>query len=150
MPETSQPEPVTASTSRFGEIQVPFEKVITLPHGMVGFSKLRRYALLQHSDNSPFNWLQSLDEPDLAFAVVSPFIFDRGYQITLGKVEANLLQVSDVSQVQLWVVVTIPHGKPQEMTANLKAPLVINLKTNLGAQIILDDPRYDVRQKLPA
>lgn len=150
MPESNQQELISIETTRFGKISVPFDKVITLPHGMVGFPAYRRYALLRHREDSPFYWLQSMDRPELAFAVVSPLIFDRQYQVTLGNTETMLLQVQNAKDIQLWVVVTIPRGRPDHMTANLKAPVVINLNTNLGAQIIMDDPNYDVRQALPS
>lgn len=140
---------ITVQTTRFGEIRVPEEQVLTLPHGMVGFPNLHRYVLVKHREDSPFHWLQSLESPELAFAVVNPLIFDRTYQITLGNTETRLLKVDDPTHLQLWAVVTIPHGHPEKMTANLKAPLVINLQNRLAAQVILDDPRYSVRHPLP-
>lgn len=149
MSETGAQSVVKFATTRFGEVEAPAERVLTLPHGMVGFPALRRYALLVHREGSPFHWLQSLDNPDLAFVVANPLLFDPTYQVVLGNAETRLLEVSDPGQIQVWVVVTIPHGSPDKLTANLKAPLVVNLENRLAAQVILDDPRYPVRQALP-
>ncbi len=147
MPE-SDGQTLRVRTTRFGEIEVESKLAVTLPNGMVGFPAQQRYVILRHREGSPFHWLQSLDQPDLAFVIVNPLVFDPQYQMTLGGAETKLLEVRDPAQVQVWVVVTIPHGSPEDMTANLKAPLVINLDNGLAAQIILDDPRYPLRQPL--
>ncbi len=148
MSETSQSENLKVRTTRFGEVAVEPGKVITMPHGMIGFPNDRRFVLLHHAPNSPFHWLQSLDRADLAFVTVSPLLFDPKYEIALGNSDTSLLQVQDPQDIQVWVVVTIPHGQPENMTANLKAPVVINLKNRLGSQIIMDNPKYEVRHTL--
>ena len=148
MSEASQPDKLMVRTSRFGEIAVEPGKVVTMPHGMIGFPNDRRFILLHHGGNSPFHWLQSLDREDLAFVTVSPLLFDPQYEIALGNSDTNLLQVEDPKDIQVWVVVTIPHGQPEHMTGNLKAPVVINLKNRLGSQVIMDNPKYEVRQGL--
>jgi flagellar assembly factor FliW len=149
MPENLQPSPLKVNTSRFGEISVSAEQVITLPHGMVGFPDYRLFVLVQHRPDSPFHWLQSLDQPDLAFVVANPLIFDLKYQVSLSNSDTGLLKVNDPKDLQIWAVITIPHGRPDKMTANLKAPVVINLANRLGAQIILEKPEYSVRHFLP-
>ncbi len=148
MPETNAQATMKVNSSRFGEMEVPVDRVITLPQGMIGFPQLRRYVLIRHRDDSPFFWLQSLEASELAFVTVNPLLFDSQYKFTLGNTESKLLAVEDPSQIQVWVVVTIPAGKPDQMTANLKAPLVINLVNRMGAQIILDDAKYSVRHPL--
>lgn len=149
MTETVQHSPQRVNTSRFGDIDISVEQVITLPHGMVGFPSQHRFALVQHRADSPFHWLQSLESPDLAFVVANPLVFDLKYQISLSNNDTRLLQVKDVKDVQVWAVVTIPHSQPDKMTANLKAPVVVNLANRLGAQIILENPDYSVRHLLP-
>jgi flagellar assembly factor FliW len=150
MSETNAQTTMKVKSSRFGEVEVPADRVISLPQGMIGFPQLRRYVLIQHSDGSPFFWLQSLDAAELAFVMVNPLLFDSEYKFTLSNAETKLLSVEDPSQIQVWVVVTIPAGKPDQMTANLKAPLVINLANRNAAQIILDDAKYSVRHPLAA
>ncbi|MCA1905442.1 MAG: flagellar assembly protein FliW [Desulfarculus sp.] len=136
------------ATTRFGTVEVPAERMLTFPHGMVGFPELHRYVLLHHREGSPFHWLQSVDHPDLAFVLANPLVFDPGYQVVLGNTESQLLQSSDAQNLQVWVVVTIPQGEPEKLTANLKAPVIINLENRLAAQVIMDDPRFPLRQPL--
>ncbi|MGD8564338.1 MAG: flagellar assembly protein FliW [Desulfarculaceae bacterium] len=149
MAETSPNTTIKVITDRFGEITVSEDQVVTLPNGMVGFPELHRYVLLQHREGSPFHWLQSLERRELAFVMVSPLLFDSQYQVSLGNTEVKLLNLEDPKTIQVWTVVTIPHGRPEKMTANLKAPVIINLANRLAAQIILDDPKYPLRQPLP-
>jgi flagellar assembly factor FliW len=148
MPEPGGQEMLQVRSTRFGEVEVPREMVINFPQGMIGFPALRRYVLIRHREGSPFHWLQALESEDLAFVVVNPLLFDPGYKLTLGGAESRLLAADDPSQLQVWVVVTIPAGHPDKMTANLKAPVVINSANRQAAQVILEDPRYTVRHPL--
>jgi flagellar assembly factor FliW len=138
----------TVETTRFGRITVETDKVITLPQGMIGFPRRTRYLFVQHRPDSPLHWMQSLDSGELAFVVVNPLLFEPKYEVVLGKAEMELLKVGDPKDVQVWVVVTIPPGHPEKMTANLRAPLVINLDQRLGAQVILDNQDLPVRKPL--
>lgn len=142
------PKDLKVTTTRFGEITVPEDQVIHMPQGMVGFPGLRRYALVQHQPDSAFHWLQSLDRVDLAFVVVNPVVFKPDYQITLAGGQVKLLEVTDPGHIQVWVVVTIPKGQPQDMSANLKAPVVINLSNRKAGQLIMDDEGYSLRHPL--
>jgi flagellar assembly factor FliW len=148
MTEAMTQDVLKVATTRFGAVEVPAERMLVFPHGMVGFPELHRYVMLRHREGSPFHWLQSVDHPDLAFVLASPLVFDPGYQVVLGNTESQLLQSSDAQHLQVWVVVTIPQGEPEKLTANLKAPVVINLENRLAAQVILDDPRFPLRQPL--
>lgn len=138
----------TVETTRFGKITVEQDKVITLPQGMIGFPRRTRYLFVQHRPESPLHWMQSLDSGDLAFVVVNPLLFDPDYQVVLGKAEMEILKVEQPGDIQVWVVVTIPPGHPEKMTANLRAPLVVNLANRQAAQIILDNPDLPVRKSL--
>ena len=135
-------------TSRFGEISVPAEDVLNMPLGMVGFPGLRRFVLIRHRDNSPFQWLQSIDAADIAFVVVSPLMFDRQYNINIGSAEMKLLELNSPEKAQIMVVVNIPHGQPEKMTANLRAPVVINVDNRLATQIVMENSDYDLRHPL--
>lgn len=141
-------ELLTVQTTRFGEISVPAEDVLNMPLGMVGFPGMRRFVLIRHRDNSPFQWLQSIDASDVAFVVVSPLLFDRQYNIKIGPAEMKLLELDDPENAQILVVVNIPHGQPEKMTANLRAPVVINAGNRLAAQIVMENSDYDMRAPL--
>src|SRR6185295_7181281 len=83
-------------TARFGEIEFAEDVIITFPDGVLGFPGDRRYLLLEHdAEGSPFKWLQSLDNPDLAFIVVDPAIVDTNYGFDLDVDLARIIGTSD-------------------------------------------------------
>ena len=137
---------IKIKTTRFGELEAKPDQVVTLPLGMVGFPQLHKYILFQHRTDSPFFWLQSMERADLAFVLVNPLLFEPTYQITLNGSDRKLLEVGDAKDVQVWVVVTIPHGNPEGMTANLKAPVVLNLDNRRMAQLILENSDYPLKR----
>jgi flagellar assembly factor FliW len=144
----SQSDNIKVNTSRFGELEVSPAQIVHMPLGMVGFPSLNRYILFPHKAESPFFWLQSLDRPDLAFVLINPLMVEANYQITLSGSDRKLLDIKDPNQIQVWTVVTIPHGAPDSMTANLKAPVVLNLENRLMAQIILESDDYPLKKVL--
>lgn len=137
-----------AFTARFGEISVPVDDILRMPLGMIGFPGLERFALIRHRNDSPFHWLQSLDAPDVAFVVVSPLVFDPKYNLNLGDSEMRLLKMTAPEQAHVVVVVNVPHGQPEKMTGNLRAPVVINFEARLAAQVVLENTEYELRTPL--
>lgn len=131
-------------TSRFGEIEVDNADVITLPEGLVGFPELVRYVLLDHDADSPFKWLQSLDDGTMAFVVISPLTFRPDYTVEVTEEEISVLQLQSPDDAVISVIVTIPSD-PKKMSANLKAPLVFNLKNRTGKQVIVKDAQYQTK-----
>jgi flagellar assembly factor FliW len=124
-------------------------RLITLPRGMIGFPLQRRYILLDHAPGSPFHWLQSVDEPGLAFPVASPLHFIADYRPDFPSELSEV--VGEYAPEDLWlgVVVSFPPGEGRA-TLNLKAPLVLNTRSRLGVQLVLDDPALPLRYALPA
>lgn len=138
---------VTVTTTRFGEILVNDADVITLPEGLVGFPEYTRYALLDHDKESPFKWLQSLDEGAIAFTIIDPTIVRPNYQVAICEAKQAVIDLADPADAIIATIVTMPTN-PQNMTVNLKAPLVFNLKNRLGIQVILTDSDYSTRHNV--
>lgn len=132
-------------TSRFGLIEIDEEKILTLTQGILGFPEQRRYALLPHGEKSPFYWLQSVDRPDLAFVVTNPSLFTSDYAFDVPDFIGKELKIEKQEEVLVLVLLTIPKNKPQEITANLLGPMIINTKKMLGRQTILDPKIFPVR-----
>lgn len=134
-------------TRYFGEIDLAEDKIITFENGIVGFEDFKRYTLLYDSGKEErplISWLQSLDEKDLAFPVINPLVVKEDYNPI---VEDELLKpLGDVSNenVVLLLTMTIP-GDITKMTANLKAPIIINSDTRKGCQIIVENQDYPVK-----
>ncbi len=128
-------------TSRFGRIDVGKESIITMADGMLGFSEVRDYVLVQHRDGSPFLWYQSIAEPNLAFLVLDPFTFFPDYEVMISQEDLTALSFTEPRDLAVFVVVVIPDN-PEEMTANLRGPIVVNAEKKIARQVVLTDDRY--------
>lgn len=119
-------------TIHFGELEVDNQYVFTFPNGLLGFEDLQEFVLISDEDTEPFKWLISLDEPNIGFPIVSPWFMDMNYKP--GK-------VFDPETHALFVVVTI-NNTGSLMTANLKAPVLLNVNSQTGEQVILTSDKY--------
>lgn len=139
---------INVKTTRFGDIEVDEKDVLTLPAGIIGFPELNRYILIDHDKkDSPFKWLQSLDDGAIAFVVINPLLFKPDYTVEVTEAEVSDLSIEQEEDAVISVIVTMPSN-PQNMTANLKAPLVFNLKNRKGKQIILNSSQYTTRHNI--
>ena len=134
-------------STRFGEINVSEETIFKFLHGLPGFPEEKEFALLPYQPDSPFNFMQSLQDPDLAFMVVEPFLFFREYTFELEDQAAAELGISEQNPPQIFTIVTIPESV-EAMTANLLAPVVINNRDRTALQIVLDGRNYTTRHRL--
>jgi flagellar assembly factor FliW len=134
-------------TTRFGEIDVKDKDIVMLPNGLIGFPELKQYVILDHDEKSPFKWLQSLDDGSIAFVLINPLLFKPEYTVEVSEAEVADLEIKDEKDAVISVIVTMPSN-PQNMTANLKAPLVFNLKNRKGRQIILNNQEYTTRHNI--
>jgi flagellar assembly factor FliW len=145
------PVSATIATKNFGDIVVREEQIITFSPGLLGFSEFHRYVLIEHGQDSPFLWLQSLDKPDLAFVVMDPIFVLPDYQVGPINGIQKELGVKSIQDLKLLVILTIPPGRPQDMTANLMGPLLINLVNRRGKQLVLESSPYSHKHRvLPA
>ncbi len=137
-------ETLVIQSSRFGELTVPADSVIEFPVGVIGFPRHKRYVMLEHKP--PFSWLHSVDDPNLAFVVVDGLEFGAAYNLEppVGDREIDLRQDDEYA---ILVIVTV-RSDPSLTTANLKAPLFVNLRNRKGVQVIYDDARLSTRYPL--
>lgn len=130
----------------FDEIEVSDEKVIKFEDGIPGFESEKEFVFINNTDDaeSPFVWMQSAQTPELAFLLIDPFKHYSDYDIELSDVIVDKLKIEDPNDVGVLTMVSIPEN-PKNITTNLQGPIVVNLKSGLGKQVILDDPRWTVR-----
>jgi flagellar assembly factor FliW len=138
---TNQQQTLTFTSTRFGEFTVPVESVIEIPSGIIGFPHASRFVMLEHKH--PFSWLHSIDDPNLAFVVVDGFEFGQQFDVKppVGDKDTDLRADDEFA---ILVVVTV-RPDPRLTTANLKAPVFVNMRNRKGVQIIVDDARYSTR-----
>ncbi len=134
-------------TTRFGSISVSEEDIITFPEGMLGFSKIDKYVLVERVDDSLFLWLQAVKKPSVAFPLLEPEIFEKSYKVELAEEDRSILELDNLKHAKVYAIVTIPSD-PTKMTANLKAPIVVNLKSCLARQVILHEADYPIRKAI--
>ena len=148
-PRTRQPNLQTrVETTRFGRLEVDPELVLTFPEGLIGFEQCKHYIVVRHEANSAFRWLQSLEEPHVAFPIVEPVEFCDDYAPTISDGDARFRELTAEAPTLLFTIVTVPKRSSHEMTANLLAPLVINGLTRRGKQVIVQDEGYTTRHKI--
>ncbi len=135
-------------STRFGRIEVDEEAVITFPQGLFGFEEHRRFVVLCLDEKSPFRWLQSMEDPNLAFVVIEPRHFMPGYAPTISDADVEALGLNADTPYLTFVIVTIPPGKPEEMTANLMGPIIINAATRIARQVIVEDDCYTTKHSI--
>jgi len=112
---------------------------LTFPSGLLGFTEHRRYVILDHDTDAPFKWLQSVEEPALAFVIMDPALFHPGYHVDVPADALAEIGAKEREDLALVVILTIPSDDPVRITANLRGPLVISHRTKLGKQLVLSE-----------
>ncbi|MHB9130814.1 MAG: flagellar assembly protein FliW [Armatimonadota bacterium] len=136
---------MTISTTRFGDIEVSDDLLIQVPAGLLGFESIHTFCLLPHAPDSPFNWLQAIDDPELAFVVVNPFDFFPEYDFEIADADVPHIGTEDPAELVVFSIITFADKR---LTANLVGPVVMNVQTQVARQIVLSDPRYGTRHEL--
>lgn len=136
---------MNVQTTRFGEIDVADDRIITFPVGLLGFSSYRRFALLQPEDDSVFFWLQSIESPDLAFVVTDPSLWVESYEAPIRVEQMTDLGLDKLDDAQVFVIV---NKYDDRLTANLQGPLVVNCVNRLATQLVLADKRWTTRHEI--
>ena len=139
---------LTVESTRFGTLEIEAEAVLSFPRGLIGLGG-SRYALLSTDADSPFSWLHSVEDPDLALPVTRPGQFFPGYEVVLSDAEAASLGLSDEAPTDVWVTVRATE-RVEDFTVNLKAPIIVTPRAQ-GAeayQVINEAPGCEVRVPL--
>ena len=118
--------------------------LLTFPKGLVGFSTLTTFRLLEPQDGYPFKFLQSVESPEVSFICVDPGSIKEDYEIPLVEDVAEALHLESPKDALVLTLVVIPEDARQ-MTTNLAGPLVISVKSRVGYQIVLDASKYPLR-----
>jgi flagellar assembly factor FliW len=134
-------------TDRFGPVDVDDSQVAYFDEGLVGFPGARRFYIIRQDPGVPFMWLQDGQDPSLTFVVIEPRHFRLDYSPRLPRDDEEALGLKGFKDAEVYALVVIPSD-PGQMTANLKAPIIINRHTRRARQVILDDDEYGIRHKI--
>ncbi len=134
-------------TSRFGLVELKSEDVLTFPEGLLGFQDLRQFVLLDDPNDDIFAWLQSCELPSIAFPVLEPELFGHKYAVNLNRNDQESLKLQATQTPAYLNIITIPDDAT-EMTANIKAPIVINVDQRIARQCVLQDNHLAIKEKI--
>ena len=137
-------------TRYFGEINLTDEKIITLDRGLMGFEDFKQYTLLydcEKEGGTNIQWFQSIEEPTLALPVINPRSVKEDYNPV---VEDELLKgIGEITEENLVILLTMTVPEDiEQMSVNLKAPIIINADTRKGVQLIVENQDYEVKYKI--
>ena len=138
---------MVAETKLFGTVDIEEDKIIDFPMGIIGFENLRKFAIIydiEREERSKISWLQSMEEPLLALPIIHPFEIHENYNpIVEDELMKNIGDPAD-ADILIFTTLSIPSDLTK-MTANLKAPIIINAEKKKGVQLIVENADYPVK-----
>jgi len=134
-------------TKFFGEVEIDDAKILDFPNGIIGFEDFKKFAIIYDIDDdkeTKISWLQSVEEATLALPVIDPMAIVNEYSPMIEDELLKPLGNSADEDLLCLLVMTVPSDMTK-VTANMKAPVIINSKTNKGVQLIVDNADYPVK-----
>ncbi len=138
---------MVVKTKFFGEVKIDDAKILDFPNGIIGFENFKQFAIIydvEDESENKISWLQSVEEPALALPVVDPLAIVAEYSPMIEDELLKPLGNPADEDLLCLLVMTVPSDMTK-VTANLKAPVIINSKTNKGVQLIVDNADYPVK-----
>ena len=130
----------------YGAIAIQEQQVITFPRGLYGFERYREFALLD-ATTSPFYWLQSTDDVQLAFVVINPYVVVSNYVLDIAEADLEAIGRPETDDLLVFAIVTIP-GDQRAVSCNLQGPVIVNRRERVAIQAISLDPRWEIKHYL--
>ncbi len=131
----------------YGEIEIDRDKIVTVKGGLFGFEDKEEYVIIGRESEQPFEWLQAINDPDLAFVVVPPNLIRPDYELSVLPEDLNQIEADSVDDLMLYSIVVVPEN-PDEMTINFRGPLIVNQENFLAKQVINQVDEYTVRHRV--
>ena len=132
------------NTVRLGEIDIDENRIFEFVLPIIGFDTLKKFVILEPGKETLFKWLQSVDDPTLAFPIISVSTLNIDYSIDLPDNVVDMLEVTSVESLLVMNITSIPQDNPKGTTINLLAPLIFNVDTQKAGQIVLSGSGYDI------
>lgn len=135
------------NTTRFGELTVNNEDIINFSEGLLGFESLTQFFVVDPGDSTLILWLQSIEDASIAFPIIEPKIFKPDYVAKLLPADMAAVKLESITDAKIYSILTIPSDITT-MSANLKAPIVINNSKKIAKQIVLQDNKLSVKYEM--
>lgn len=133
--------------TRFGEVEYDPANLLHFPAGLIGLPNLRHFIVMPNKKQGPLFWIQSVDDPDIAFVLTDPTSFFLDYLAVPDTSERQSLRIEEDDECFVLCVVTVPPD--QNITMNLAAPILFAPKSNRAIQVILEGTNYSYKTPLP-
>ncbi|MBO8159040.1 flagellar assembly protein FliW [Thermosyntropha sp.] len=128
-----------------GEMEIEENMIINFPEGLPAFEEEKKFVIVPVESGAPFYYMQSLKTPELCFMLADPFVFFPDYEIKMGEEESRKIKAEEnAGDIQVFVILTVPEDY-RKTTANLLAPLIINVKDKIGLQFVAADSDYNTK-----
>ena len=134
-------------TSRFGRVNISDKDIIQFKEGLLGFAALRNFVFIDDPQDDIFTWLQSCEDPNVAFPILEPQLFGGESTYKIGPRDLNQIDAESIEHCVFFNIVTIPDD-PTNMTANLKAPVVLNIDKKIARQCVLQNNKLAIREPI--
>jgi flagellar assembly factor FliW len=134
------------ATKAYGRIEVDERQQLRFPVGLYGFEDYRDWVLLD-AQQPPFYWLQSLDDAQIAFVLINPYLFRPDYVLNIPDEDLGAIDDPEQEDILVFAIVTIPENYT-EITANLQGPLIVNRSARIGKQCISLDQRWETKHPI--
>jgi len=134
------------NTKYFGKMEYDQETIFTFEEGIPGFANLHQFIAISEKD-SVFTYLQSVEREDICFVMINPFTVFEDYDIEISEETISKLSINQVQDIMIYSILTIPENV-NEITANLRAPIVLNLASKKGVQEIINNEKYTTKHKI--
>ena len=131
-------------TVKFGDVEVDESRIFDFVMPIIGFNDLSRYIILDPNKDTLFKWLQSVEEPSLAFPIISVAALDYDYSVDLSDNVITELEITNPESLLIMNITSIPQNNPRGTTINLLAPLIFNLDNQKAGQVVLSGSGYDI------
>jgi flagellar assembly factor FliW len=135
-------------TKCFGLTEYRPESVFRFPSGLAGFETEKAFVFIEREDAHPLLFMQSVRTPSLCFIVLPVFAADPHYRLQLTAEDRAELDLPPVGEPEIGkdifcgVIVCTAREQQPAPTANLLAPVVLNLRLGLGMQVIQTNSGY--------
>ena len=135
-------------SEKLGEIEIDENSIIHFVSPIIGFNDINQYVIVKLNQNDKFSWLQACNDKSVTFPITVPQAFDIDYTFEIDDNNQKLLNLEGSDDILTFNIVNIPLNCPEDATINLLAPVVINIKQNIGAQLILSGSNHLPNKRL--
>lgn len=138
---------ISLPTNQFGNLSIEKGNIITFEGGILGFEDLKQFVIVDVEECLPFEWLVSVEDTLVAFPIVDPTLFFSDYNPSISKEDRIFLDIKKERTIEMFCIVTLGN-KPENVTVNLKGPLLINMENKMGKQTVLTEDYYSLNHQL--